>query len=414
MPRFLIPELAFGEKEVSMIPPIGVRVPGSLEPYVGGFWAELLARGYSVLSAQSLIRVMAHLSRWMHGHQVRPRELTAPRIEQYLKARRRAGCRAWVSERGLTPLLGFLRRLQVVPAPRPRMARTALDRLLVRYGDYLRRERGLVPSYVRVQEVVARRFLLEHRHPERLDARDVTGFVLRECRDRSVQYTKHLVAALRSLLRFLYLEGKTPIPLATAVPAIAGWRDTSLPRALEPEHVMRLLRSCDRRTAVGRRDYAILILLARLGLRRGEVAALQLSDIDWRHGEIAIRGKGRQLDRLPLPVDVGEALIAYLRLSRRRIACPSVFLRVQAPLGALSSQGIGDLLHKACRRAQLPRIGAHRLRHTAATHMLRGGASLSEIAQVLRHRSLLTTAIYAKVDRTALRLLAQPWPGECR
>jgi site-specific recombinase XerD len=414
MPRFLIPELAFGEKEVSMIPPIGVRVAGSLEPYVGGFWAELLARGYSVLSAQSLIRMMAHLSRWMHGHQVRPRELTAPRIEQYLKARRRAGYRAWISERGLAPLLGFLRRLQVVPVPRPRVARTARDRLLVRYRDYLRHERGLVPSYVRVQEVVARRFLLEHRHPERLEARDVTGFMLRECRDRSVQYAKHLVAALRSLLRFLYLEGKTPTPLATAVPAIAGWRDTTLPRALEPEHLMRLLRSCDRRTAVGRRDYAILLLLVRLGLRRGEVAALQLSDIDWRRGEIAIRGKGRQLDRLPLPVDVGEALIAYLRLSRRRIACTSVFLRVQAPLGALSSQGIGDLLYKACRRAQLPRIGAHRLRHTAATHMLRRGASLSEIAQVLRHRSLLTTAIYAKVDRAALRLLAQPWPGECR
>jgi integrase len=156
------------------------------------------------------------------------------------------------------------------------------------------------------------------------------------------------------------------------------------------------------------------MLLVRLGLRRGEVAALQLSDIDWRRGEIVIRGKGRRLDRLPLPVDVGEALIAYLRLGRRRIACPSVFLRVQAPLGALSSQGIGDLLFKACRRVQLPRIGAHRLRHTAATHMLRRGASLSEIAQVLRHRSLLTTAIYAKVDRAALRLLAQPWPGECR
>jgi integrase/recombinase XerD len=414
MPRFLIPGLAFGEKEVSMIPPIGVRVPGLLEPYVDGFWAELLARGYSVLSAQSLIRVMAHLSRWLHGHHMRPQELTAPRIEQYLEARRRAGCRAWVSERGLMPLLGFLRRLQVVPVPRPRVARTARDRLLLRYGDYLRRERGLAPSYVRVQAAVARRFLVEHRHLQRLEARDVTAFVLRDCRDRSVQYAKHLVAALRSLLRFLYLEGKTPIPLASAMPAIAGWRDTSVPRALETEHVMRLLRSCDRRTAIGRRDYAILTLLVRLGLRRGEVSALQLSDIDWRRGEIAIRGKGRQLDRLPLPVDVGEALAAYLRLGRRRIACPSVFLRVHAPLGTLSSQGIGDLLYKACRRAHLPRIGAHRLRHTVATHMLQRGASLSEIAQVLRHRSLLTTAIYAKVDRTALRLLAQPWPGECR
>ena len=397
-----------------MIPPIGVRVPGSLAPYVDGFWAELLARGYSVLSAQSLIRVMAHLSRWMHRHQVRPQELTAPRIERYLNARRRAGYRAWITEGGLASLLGFLRRLQVVPVPGPPVLRTARDRLLARYGDYLRRERGLVASYVRVQEAVARRFLAEHRRPERLDAHDVTGFVLHECRDRSRQYTKRLVSSLRSLLRFLYLEGKTPIPLAPAVPAIAGWRDTTLPRALEPEHVMRLLRSCDRRTALGRRDYAVLMLLVRLGLRRGEVAALQLNDIDWRRGEIAIRGKGRRLDRLPLPIDVGHALSEYLRLGRRRIASPSVFLRVHAPLGALSSQAIGDLLYKACRRAQLPRIGAHRLRHSAATHMLRQGASLSEIAQVLRHRSLLTTAIYAKVDRTALRLLAQPWPGEGR
>lgn len=391
--------------------PIRVQVSRSLEPYVEGFWAELAAHGYTVLSARNLIRVLAHLGRWLDDHHLRPQELTPPRIEQYLRARRRAGYTAWFSQRGLAPLLGYLRRLQVVPVPRPPAALTERDRLLARYADYLRRERGLVESTIRFYHVVAGRFLVGHRHPERLEAPDVTRFILRECHDRSVSYSKYIVSALRSLLRFLYLEGQTPRPLAAAAPAIAGWRATSLPRGLELGAVARLLASCDRRTAVGRRDYAILLLLARLGLRRGEVSALQLEDLDWRRGEIVIRGKGKQLDRLPLPTDVGEALAAYLRRGRRRIACRSVFLCVHAPLGALSSVGIGGLLYQACSRAGLPRIGAHRLRHTAATEMLRRGAGLPEIAQVLRHRSLTTTAIYAKVDRTALRLLAPPWPG---
>jgi integrase/recombinase XerD len=351
-----------------MTPPLRVSVPRPLEPYAEGFWAELTAQGYSVLSARNLMRLMAHLSRWLRQRRLLPKELTPPRIERYLRARRRAGYTAWLSERGLAPLLSYLRRVQVVPVPRPRVARTVRDRLLARYVEYLWRERGLQRTTV-------------------LHYRDVAG-------------------------RFLYLEGETPIALATAAPAMAGWRNTSLPRGLEPDQVKRLLSSCDRRTAVGRRDYAILVLLARLGLRRGEVAALRLDDIDWRRGEIAICGKGNQHDPLPLPVDVAEALIGYLRRGRPRIASRSVFLSVCAPLKPLSSAAIGRVLCGACDRARLPRMGTHRLRHTVATETLRRGASLPEVAQVLRHRSLLTTTIYAKVDRTALRRLARPWPGE--
>jgi len=395
-----------------MPPRIRVLVPMPLEPCAEGFWADLAAQGYSALSARNLMRLMAHLSRWLHKHGLWPQDLTPPRIEQYLRARRRARYTAWRSERGLAPLLSYLRRLQVVPLPRPRRARTSRDRLLARYEGYLRRERGLHRTTILRYQDVAGRFLAQHRHPERLGASDVTRFVLRECKGLSVGYSKSLVSALRALLRFLYLEGETPIPLATAAPAMAGWRNTSLPRGLEPGQVKRLLSSCDRRTAVGRRDYAIVVLLARLGLRRGEVAALRLDDIDWRRGEIAIHGKGNRRDPLPLPTDVAEALVGYLRRGRPRIACRAVFLRVHAPLKPLSSAAIGSLLRGACDRARLPRIGTHRLRHTAASEMLRRGATLPEVAQVLRHRSLVTTAIYAKVDRTTLRRLARPWPGE--
>lgn len=392
--------------------PLRVLVPRPLEPYAEGFWAELAALGYAVSSAQPLMRLMADLSRWLHQRRLLPKELTPPRIEQYLRARRRSGHTMWLSERGLAPLLGYLRQLRAVPVPRPRVLRTARDRLLARYVEYLRRERGLKRHTILHYQAVAGRFLAQHRNPEKLRASHVTRFVLGECKGRSIGDSKNIVSALRSLLRFLYLEGETPIALASAAPAMAGWRNTSLPRGLEPAQIKRLLSGCDRRTAVGRRDYAILVLMARLGLRRGEVATLRLDGIDWRRGEIAIRGKGGQHDPLPLPTDVAEALIGYLRRGRPRNACRSVFLRVRAPLKGLSSEAIENVLYRACDRAQLPRISTHRLRHTVATEILRQGASLPEVAQVLRHRSLVTTAIYAKVDRKTLRLLARPWPGK--
>jgi site-specific recombinase XerD len=224
-----------------------------------------------------------------------------------------------------------------------------------------------------------------------------------------VSGARDLVCALRSFLRYLHLAGLIELPLVWAVPAVADLRDRTLPRGLEPAAVKRLLASCDRRRTIGRRDYAILLLLVRLGLRAGEVAAINLDDLDWRAGLLLVHGKGSREDLLPLPVDVGEAIVSYLR---RRPTCASraLFLRVTAPLRPVDRCTVAWVVRAACDRAGLPRVGAHRLRHTAATEMLRHGASLAEIAQVLRHREQKTTAIYAKIDRAALRALARPWP----
>lgn len=402
-----------------MCAPDQVRVIGPMVPYVAGFCEELAEQGYTPLSIANQVRLLAHVSRWLQGRRLGVQDLTLERIKQFPRARRKAGYTGHTSDYGLVPLLGYLRRLQVVPAVPTPTADTALDHLVDRYSCYLRHERGLAPSTIRRHRDIARHFLARCLDPEklecnRLQAEDVTQFILYESRNRSVGTAKLLVSDLRSLLRYFYREGKTRTDLSGAVPAIAARRLTSLPQAIEPEEVTRLLESCDRQTSKGLRDFALLLLLVRLGLRAGETVALELDDIDWEQGEIEIRGKGRRQERLPLPVDVGEALVAYLRRGRPDTADRHLFLRSRAPRRALSSSAVGHVVYEACDRAQIPRVGPHRLRHTAATHMLCQGASLPEIAQVLRHRHLETTAIYAKVDRTALRELAQPWPGGLR
>jgi site-specific recombinase XerD len=235
--------------------------------------------------------------------------------------------------------------------------------------------------------------------------------VLDQSRKYSTKTSKRIVSDLRSFLRFLFLDGRIPHPLAGAVPTVACWRYRSLPRAAEPRSVQRLLRSCDRRTAAGLRDHAILTLLARLGLRAGEVAGLELNGIDWRQGVIKILGKGARRDPLPMPQEVGKALAAYLYRGRPPSTDRRVFLSLRAPRGPMHRTGVGRVVHRACRRAGIPSVSPHRLRHTIATRMLCAGASLPEVAQVLRHQSISTTAIYAKVDHTALRSLAQAWPG---
>ena len=289
---------------------------------------------------------------------------------------------------------------------------------LERYRRYLQIERGLSAITVRVYVDAVRPFLVSRVSPggvgldlEDLDAADVTVFVVARCRAQSRGAAKQTTTALRSLLVHLHLAGEIDRPLAGAVPSVAGWRLAGLPKGLEPGQVQALLASCDRGSVNGRRDFAILKMLTRLGLRAGEVAALSLDDVNWRAGEITIRGKGDRRERLPLPADVGEAIYVYLH-DRRPIARERVlFLRVQAPRASMTSTAVGSVVAAAARRAGLGTVGAHRLRHTVATEMLRAGASLPEIGQVLRHRHMSTTAIYAKNDREALREIARPWPG---
>jgi integrase len=243
-----------------------------------------------------------------------------------------------------------------------------------------------------------------------LTAAEVTQFVLGEITDRSVGSAQAVACGLRAFLRFAYVTGRTGTQLDAAVPKIASWRLSRVPRSISPTDVAALLGSCDRRSSFGRRDYAALVLMVRLGLRTGEVAALELSDIDWRAGEIVVRGKGNRVERLPLPVDVGEALAGWIRRGRPRCETRRVFTRVRAPHRGLSVGGVGAVVKAAALRADLDGVNAHRLRHTAATQMLSNGADLTEIGQVLRHTSVLTTSIYAKVDDRSLRPLAVRWP----
>jgi site-specific recombinase XerD len=384
-----------------------------LAEHASGFEQWLAAKGYSAQGAWHRVWQFDHLSRWLERERLRPDELTSARLEQFLAARRAAGYLTWVSPRSLRVPLAFLREVKAVPPLAPVTAEGQIDELLCDYRRYLALERGLAPKTVEIFERVARMFLAERDQEGavgRLSAADVTGFLVRECPIRSISSAQQLVTGLRSLLRYLHVTGEIELPLRWAVPGVADRRGLSLPRGLEPAAVLKLLASCDRRTLVGRRDYAIVLLLARLGLRAGEVAAMELEDLDWRGGELLVRGKGDRHERLPLPVNVGEALVSYLRWRPRR-ECRAVFLCVRAPLGPVSSSVVSQIVRAACTRAGLERVGAHRLRHTAATAMLRAGASLPEIAQVLRHERLETTAQYARVDRGALRELARPWPG---
>jgi site-specific recombinase XerD len=397
--------------------PLRVQICGPLKRYAHGFGAELARQGYTRISARYQLQLMAHLSRWLADKGLDSTGLTPATIEAFVTVRRAAGYTNYRSPKAVGPLLEYLRGLGVLPLPPLAVPATPVDAVLERYRHYLTVERGLVTSTARGYADNVRPFLAERAAANGLDlehltAGDVSAFVLAECPRRSRGSAKLLVTALRSLLGFLHVDGVLEESLQAAVPSVAGWRLSGLPRALEPDQVRRLLDSCDRRTTVGRRDFAVLTVLARLGLRAGEAACLELDDIDWRVGAVVIRGKGNRQERLPLPTDVGESVAAYLRRGRPRSAeGRQVFVRVRAPHRALTAAGVTQVVVAAGRRAGLGKLRAHRLRHTAATEILRAGASLVEVSQVLRHRSLLTTAIYAKVDRESLRVLARTWPG---
>ena len=398
---------------------LGVRFSGPLEVYAHGFAHELARQGYLVSGAKGQLFLVAHLSRWLAERGLEPAVLNVPEVaEEFFAERRVAGYANYRTVKALMPLLVYLRALGVV-APPPVAPLTSAQALLERYRAYLTGERGLAATTARGYIDAVRGFVVVRERAdgkldlEQLTAAEVTAFVVEACSDQTRGSAKMLVTALRSLLGFLHVDGLLPESLVTAVPSAASWRLAGLPKGLEPAETARLLASCDRRTRTGRRDFAVLMLLTRLGMRAGEVAALELDDIAWRAGELLVRGKGPHHERLPLPDDAGKALVGYLQRGRPSTAAGRrVFVSVRAPHRPMTTGSVSALVYSAGMRAGIETaVRPHRLRHTAATGLLAAGAPLVEIGQLLRHRSQLTTAIYAKVDTEALRTLARPWPA---
>ncbi|MFJ8002693.1 tyrosine-type recombinase/integrase [Streptomyces sp. NPDC096310] len=391
------------------------RKAGALAPQVEGYRAWLAERGYTTLTARNMLNDLGQVGLWLLRQGLDAADLDEGRLNQHLADLRRGGRRRVAGPRGLVPLLTFLREAGVVPAPQ--VPPSPADVLLERYRCWMESERGLSASTMLRYGNTARRFLSEQAvadgqfRPDSLTGADLNAFLLRECARVSAGSAKGRVAELRSLMRFLHLYGVTPMKLGGAVPPVGGWRFAAVPPTMAVGDVQRLLDHTPRHGTVGIRDYAILMLVARLGLRSIEVARLLLDDIDWRCGEIVVRGKGHREDRLPLPADVGEALIVYVTGPRPRLDARHVFLTCKAPHGPIRADLVGDVVERACRRAGTRKVGPHRLRHALAADMLRQGAGLTAIGQVLRHQDLATTALYAKVDFIALRAVAQPWPG---
>jgi site-specific recombinase XerD len=388
---------------------------GPLAPFAEAYSAELRARGYTPLTTVSQLRQVGRLSRWLEARGLSAAELSRERIERFLDWQR-AGVRhrgEW-SRPGLVCLLEVLDGLGVLAPEMPAPAGSPIDLLLSSFERYLVSERGLAPGTIVGYVRHARWFLdgLESDDVAGVAASEVTTAVLRKAGSGvSVAAAQYFVSGLRAFLRFCFLEGLLAADLSQAALVVRGRRASLLPRGISPAHARALLGSCDRRRAIARRDHALIILLLRLGLRRGEVARLTLDDIDWRTAELVIHGKGDREDRLPLPADVGTAIAAYLQHGRPASDRREVFLRARAPYLPIASGTVASTVRRACRRAGIPEVGSHRLRHTTACEMVGVGVPIVRIGQVLRHRSLQTTAIYARVDIEQLRQLAAPWPG---
>ena len=395
---------------------------GPLGLHLDSFADWLSEQGYPRQTGIQKLRLFAFLSRWLEQGKISIQQLDELRIEQFLKTEQRRLRRQRQARHTLTQLLHHLRCLRVVPDLQPPPVGGSIDRLMQDYERFLIQERGLSPTTLNNYGAVARRFLAnafatQALQFDRLAAKDIHRFVLREKAVFSPKRVQLITSALRSFLGFLYLRGQLATPLAASVPTVATWRLSELPQFLEPEQVQQILQSCDRNSPCGRRDYAALLLLARLGLRAGEVVHLCLEDLNWACGEVFIRGKGSREERLPLPPEVGRALARYLQKDRPSCSSRRVFIRMKAPhMGFSTSVAICDIVRRALQRAHLEpaRKGAHLLRHSLATQMLRSGASLTQIGQILRHQLPQTTEIYAKVDLTTLRAVAQPWPGGVR
>jgi site-specific recombinase XerD len=396
---------------------------GPLAGYIGTFakWAN--EQGYSFCSLRRQVLLAACFSRWLGQKGVRVHNISSEHAVQYLRYRSRRVQIHKGDTAALRYLIEFLNRAGVIPTetmaePRP----NPVEQCAGEFERYLRGERVLAEATI-INYMPHIRGLLEHRFGDgtvklsRLCAGDVVGFVQRQAPRLHPKRSKLMTTALRSFLQYVRYRGHVTLDLAAAVPVVPNWSKTGIPRAITREQVQQLLASINRGTAIGRRDYAILLLLARLGLRSSEVVFLDLDDIDWNLGQLTVRGKRGRRTKLPLPPDVGKAIAAYLRCGRPESTSRRVFLRVQAPRrGFQGPSSIGSIVRHSLQRAGIkaPTYGAHQFRHGLATEMLRHGATLGEIGEILGHRHPQTTTIYAKVDINALRTLALPWPGGAR
>ena len=401
-----------------------LRTPeGPIAPHIGSFGECLGAQGYALSSIRRQIRLAACLSRWLKQERVELHDITSDHPKRYLRYRARQVQPRPGDVAALKHLIDFLRGEGLIPAETvPVLRSTPVEHYTQAYAEHLREAQALAEATI-VNYVPFVHSFLKGRFGDGpvalsgLCARDVVTFVQHQAPRLHIKRAKLMTSALRSFLNYARYRGEVVLDLAAAVPIVANWSMTSIPRAISADQVHQLLTSIDRCTAMGRRDYAILLLLARLGLRSGEVAFLELDEIDWNTGTLSVCGKSGVRNTFPLPIEVGEAIAAYLRDGRPSSVSRRVFLRARAPVcGFRNASGVGSIVRHALLRAGVnaPTHGAHQFRHGLATEMLRQGASLGEIGDVLGHRHPQTTKIYIQVDLEALRTLAPPWPGGVR
>jgi site-specific recombinase XerD len=396
--------------------PTRVRFGGPLTPFAAGLVQELSSLGYAATSATNQMQLAAHLSRWLDRVGVDPQDLTEVLLDRLLAERRRDYTNHY-SRRALDPMLGYLRGIGAVPQSVVVPSASMAEVLLAQFGDYLTGQRALSTPVVTAYLHWVRPFVEQvlcpvgAQKPRDVSAVELARFLADRLPAMSRKSAQMTASALRSLLRFLHAAAIVSDNLVDAVPPVASWRLSGLPQAVSPQDVEALLNACGAREQVARRDWAVITLMRRLGLRCAEVAALRLDDIDWVNGTLTVAGKSGRVDRMPLPVDVGEALVDYLRHGRPATGERCVFVRAVAPFTPVRSSSVSCIVARAARRAGLGTIHGHRLRHAAATETLSAGAGLEEVAQLMRHAGVATTVIHAKTDQNRLSALARPWPS---
>lgn len=399
-----------------MSDPVKVRVRGPLASLFPGFRVRLAALGYSPGTAAQQLQMLADLSGWMHARGLAILDLSPEAVDEFFRHRRQSH-RNLITARSLDRFIEFLSDSDIERAAAAPSVLPGWEQVLVRFEQYLSRERALAPTTVESYLNQVRPFLRwragrTNSDLGSLSVNEVTGFLLVRGSKESAGSVRVAVTALRALLKWLYLSGTIDEALAEGIGPVSYSAFGALPKALPPAQVSDLISHAADSRLSPRRDRAIVVLLSRLGLRSREAAGLRLDDLNWRAGTVLVHGKGGFTEPMPLPADAGAAIAGYLEHERPAIPDRHLFLQAKAPHAPLGRSGISAVVNRLGQRAGMASpVGAHRLRHSAATGVLAAGGTLTEAAQLLRHTSPASTVIYARVDLTALRTLARPWPG---